>query len=263
MKLASVLEALDNDAGERRHKIGASDMSLFRASLGGLGLVALLACVVACGDDDKETGSPEAGDSGGSSSSGGKTGSGGTEAGAGGGSGGTNPEAGSGGSGATTDGGGGGDGAVGDGAVGGTAFVKFCNPVSLTVGTTEQSVTFRLTIGEGATAVTVEAASGTCTPAVNLACTGFPARTGIPVEMVDIAKATIVLDAFDLNAADSQEFILGVTIDESGAEARPVVEELTLPTDAGTCSSIDYDSLYPIPFNQSSTAGKKGYTRAR
>jgi hypothetical protein len=240
-------------------------MSLFRASLGGLGLVALSACFVACGDDDEVTATPEGGDSGGSPSRGGKSGSGGTEGGVGGSSGGTTPEAGTGGAAPTTDGGG--DGAVGDGAVGdgggGTAFVKFCNPVSLTVNSVEQSVTFRLTIGTGATAVVVAAASGKCTPAVNVACTEFPAGTGIPVEMIDTAKPTVVLDSFKLDAADGDVFILGTTIDDTGAEPRPVVESLELPTDGGTCSSVDYDDLYVIQFNQSSTVGKNGYTRAR
>jgi hypothetical protein len=252
-------------------------MSLFKLSLGGLGLLALSACFVACGDDDKDEGTPEAGDSGGGSSSGGKTGSGGdTEAGAGGsgGSGGSGgaTEAGAGGS--TTEGGpgptdgggaGGGDGAVGDGAVGdggGMAMAKFCNEVALTVGQQQQSVTFRLVIGEGASAVTLEAATGACSPAVNLPCAMFASGTDIAVDMFDKTDLTQPLHGILIDSADGESWIFRAEIDTTGASPRPVVVPYDPPQNE-TCSSTDYADLPLLLSASANSSSKDGYSRAR
>lgn len=246
-------------------------MSFLRVSLGAAGLLALSGCFVACGDDDKTDGTPDSGETGGGSSTGGKgsggSGSGGTEAGAGGASSGGTTEAGAGGSAGEggpgpTDGGGagGGDGAVGDG--GGMSVAKFCNDVAIGSGQNQQSVTFRITIGEGASAVTLTAASGTCSPAVNLPCTAFAAGTDIPVDMVDMDDTTRVLDSISIDSVDGEQWIFAARIDDTGTSPRPAIRAYDPPT-GSTCSAADYDDL-PQELQASSRSGSGGrYVPAR
>jgi hypothetical protein len=154
--------------------------------------VALTSCFAACSSDDANSSSPEGGaetggkkgtggadsgaETGGSKSTGGKTST--VDAGS---------DASKSDSGATTDGGG--DGGGDGGPTGPVALVKFCN--NLRFGTTD--VTFKLVIGTGSTAVTLEAVTGHCTPEVSLPCTAVGVGTGIAVDMFDEADETSAL----------------------------------------------------------------------